>query len=187
MPYYLLPLSCYMMLCAFTDQTFNLPMFYLHRFLRLTPALAMVVFLQATLYNHTGSGPLWHLFNDGLVTSCQTHWWTTLLYVQNYAYSTIVCKLDHYWWWLPALYKSLYSVCQISVFGTVVVFERRHSTVRAIANSHIPIDEKGKIWNCKRRIVAVDCSNNAIRYLLLKRVDGGFYPIDVSTCHMYLK
>uniref|UniRef100_A0A182LXU7 Nose resistant-to-fluoxetine protein N-terminal domain-containing protein n=1 Tax=Anopheles culicifacies TaxID=139723 RepID=A0A182LXU7_9DIPT len=75
----------------------NLPVMYLHRYLRLTPALAALVLFSATLMKYTGSGPFWDgamaLTEDG----CQQYWWSALLYVQNYVNPQKVC-LGHTWY-----------------------------------------------------------------------------------------
>lgn len=62
---------------------FNLPMFYIHRYLRLTPALMIMVAISATWYIHLGDGPLWHQADD-LQKLCQDYWWRNLLYIQNF-------------------------------------------------------------------------------------------------------
>lgn len=62
---------------------FNIPLYYIHRYLRLTPALAVVILIQVNLINHLGNGPLWNFYNIATV-NCQKYWWSTLLYIQNY-------------------------------------------------------------------------------------------------------
>ncbi|KAJ9592888.1 hypothetical protein L9F63_015466, partial [Diploptera punctata] len=49
-----------------------------------TPALAMMVLIQAGLYKHFGSGPLWLSSDQISDNSCSEYWWSTLLYVENY-------------------------------------------------------------------------------------------------------
>lgn len=55
-----------------------------HRYARLTPVYALVLFSYATLLPYVGSGPMW----SGIAQSsggdyCLSHWWTNLLYVNN--------------------------------------------------------------------------------------------------------
>jgi hypothetical protein len=62
----------------------NLAKFYLHRYLRVTPVLLVMVLFMVSLYRHLGDGPfhkraLW--FN---LEHCETNWWTTFLHIQNY-------------------------------------------------------------------------------------------------------
>ncbi|KAK4876117.1 hypothetical protein RN001_012539 [Aquatica leii] len=64
---------------------FNIVLYYLNRIIRLTPALAVTVLVSATLMRHYGSGPIWPYMRDlFIVNSCRKHWWSSLLYVQNY-------------------------------------------------------------------------------------------------------
>ncbi|XP_037075314.1 nose resistant to fluoxetine protein 6-like [Pollicipes pollicipes] len=63
---------------------FNLPMFYLHRYLRLTPPYAIMLAISATWFVHLMHGPIWHAWIDPQVDTCRHYWWRHLLYIQNY-------------------------------------------------------------------------------------------------------
>jgi peptidoglycan/LPS O-acetylase OafA/YrhL len=63
---------------------FNVLLFYLHRYLRLTPALAIMALIHLYLINHFGDGPLWKVVDFTLVQTCQRGWWSTFLYITNY-------------------------------------------------------------------------------------------------------
>ncbi|KAJ3644146.1 hypothetical protein Zmor_026818 [Zophobas morio] len=65
--------------------TFNVPLYYFHRYLRLTPAVAAMVLAHAALFNYFGSGPVWQRTDTFLTKACKEYWWSALLYVQNYA------------------------------------------------------------------------------------------------------
>ncbi|XP_040172754.1 nose resistant to fluoxetine protein 6-like [Anopheles arabiensis] len=91
-------LTCWSILNALDRHgRLNLPVMYLHRYLRLTPALAAIVLFAATLMRHAGSGPFW----DGAMSMsedpCRRYWWSALLYVQNYVNPQEVC-LGHTWY-----------------------------------------------------------------------------------------
>ena len=62
----------------------NLPRFYLHRYLRITPVLVALVFVMVSFFRHFGDGP-YHknvlLFN---LPHCEKYWWVTFLHIQNY-------------------------------------------------------------------------------------------------------
>ncbi|XP_037083865.1 nose resistant to fluoxetine protein 6-like [Pollicipes pollicipes] len=60
----------------------NLPMLYIHRYLRLTVPYAFITAITATLFLHLGSGPLWS-FAKFPQSRCQENWWKNLLFVQN--------------------------------------------------------------------------------------------------------
>ncbi|CAH1378595.1 unnamed protein product [Tenebrio molitor] len=70
---------------------FNIVLYYIHRYLRLTPAVAIVILIHATLLKHLGDGPLWSSIDDHLVESCRKHWWAALLYIQNYVHDEQAC------------------------------------------------------------------------------------------------
>jgi peptidoglycan/LPS O-acetylase OafA/YrhL len=62
----------------------NLPRFYLHRYLRITPVLLVVVFTMVSFYRHFGDGPYHKNALRFNLPHCQKYWWVTFLHVQNY-------------------------------------------------------------------------------------------------------
>ncbi|XP_051859907.1 nose resistant to fluoxetine protein 6-like [Drosophila albomicans] len=80
-----------------TKGKLNIPLMYLHRYLRLTPVVAVAIIVHMKLLPIVG--------NDGPTTAqaavenyenCKTNWWMTLLYVQNYATKNMC--LNHTWY-----------------------------------------------------------------------------------------
>ncbi|XP_015839401.1 nose resistant to fluoxetine protein 6-like [Tribolium castaneum] len=63
---------------------FNVLLFYLHRYLRLTPAYFIMGLIHIYLLNYFATGPLWKFVDLLLVDSCETGWWSSLLYISNY-------------------------------------------------------------------------------------------------------
>lgn len=63
---------------------------YLHRYLRLTPILAMAIIVYMTILPRMGDGPLYGSVTFDDYTQCERTWFWTLLYVQNYATHEIV-------------------------------------------------------------------------------------------------
>ncbi|XP_066998617.2 nose resistant to fluoxetine protein 6 [Anabrus simplex] len=81
--------------------SFNVPMYYIHRFIRLTPALAIVVLLQISLVRYAGSGPGWSTFQNLIKTNCEdNNWWLNLLYVQNYVEQAVEKPCLNQAWYL---------------------------------------------------------------------------------------
>ncbi|XP_071056767.1 nose resistant to fluoxetine protein 6-like isoform X3 [Onthophagus taurus] len=76
---------------------FNIIMFWVHRYLRLTPALAIVYFLHVSVYVHFGSGPVWPMFVHNLRDKCLERWASFFFYYQNYLDSNGMCLL-HTWY-----------------------------------------------------------------------------------------
>jgi peptidoglycan/LPS O-acetylase OafA/YrhL len=56
--------------------------YYLHRYLRLTPTYAFVLFFAWFLTNHIAAGPTFPLI-DSFGPQCAKYWWTNLLYINN--------------------------------------------------------------------------------------------------------
>ncbi|XP_055913922.1 nose resistant to fluoxetine protein 6-like [Eupeodes corollae] len=68
----------------------NLFLMYFHRYMRLTPALAAVILYVVSIDDYIGIGPISQEFRD-IVGNCKNNWWSTLLYIQNYANPADVC------------------------------------------------------------------------------------------------
>lgn len=64
----------------------NVPMLYLHRYLRLTPLLAITILSTVSLLRFMGNGPLWPMMFNFISKQCESNWWSTILYVQNYVH-----------------------------------------------------------------------------------------------------
>ncbi|XP_030378335.1 nose resistant to fluoxetine protein 6-like [Scaptodrosophila lebanonensis] len=91
----------------------NVPLMYLHRYLRLTPMLALLILVCLKLQPHLGDGPLWGILKFDNYSSCERTWFWTLLYVQNYATSEIC--IGHSWY--LAVDMQLYILSPIFLFA----------------------------------------------------------------------
>ena len=56
--------------------------YYVHRYLRLTPTYAFVLFFTWFLTNHLAAGPT--LYDNMYRDSCTKYWWTNFLYINNF-------------------------------------------------------------------------------------------------------
>ncbi|KAJ9579886.1 hypothetical protein L9F63_004488, partial [Diploptera punctata] len=63
---------------------FSLWRFYLYRYLRVTPALSIIVLVNATLFNRLGSGPIWEQNILNKQDDCWYYGWTLLFFIRNY-------------------------------------------------------------------------------------------------------
>ncbi|XP_041769140.1 O-acyltransferase like protein-like isoform X6 [Anopheles merus] len=68
----------------------------LRRLIRLLPVYAFIIIYQATWYKRMKQGPLEYKFND----YCLEHWWTNLLFINNYIQPTKPCL--QFSWYLGA-------------------------------------------------------------------------------------
>nr|XP_044251481.1 nose resistant to fluoxetine protein 6-like [Drosophila takahashii] len=78
-----------------TKGKLNVPLMYLHRFIRIVPILAVAILVYTKLLGVVAGGPLLkNGFSGKLV--CQTSWYWTLLFVVNYTNQ----KCLHHTWYL---------------------------------------------------------------------------------------
>ncbi|XP_075211143.1 nose resistant to fluoxetine protein 6-like [Lycorma delicatula] len=73
------------------EKSFNVVKFCLHRYMRLTPALAGLVLFYATLSDRLCDGPLCSLYYDVIKKPCVKNWWASLIYINNYYDSENMC------------------------------------------------------------------------------------------------
>ncbi|XP_012279601.1 uncharacterized protein LOC105699306 [Orussus abietinus] len=57
---------------------------FVARYIRLTPALVVVVFWYGYVMEHIGNGPQWHSVITTNADLCKKNFWTNLLYIQNF-------------------------------------------------------------------------------------------------------
>ncbi|XP_037084155.1 nose resistant to fluoxetine protein 6-like [Pollicipes pollicipes] len=63
---------------------FNLPMFYIHRYLRLTAPYAFMIAIASTWFIYIGDGPVWSFTKSSGQLNCVKYWWRNLFYIQNF-------------------------------------------------------------------------------------------------------
>ncbi|XP_033118021.1 nose resistant to fluoxetine protein 6-like [Anneissia japonica] len=86
----------------------NWVMFYVHRYLRLTPVYMLVIFFFATLTPYLATGPIYSIVFDpnpapgieNQLTYCQDYWWTNLLYINNLYPSSLQTECLAWSWYL---------------------------------------------------------------------------------------
>ncbi|XP_042907473.2 nose resistant to fluoxetine protein 6 [Parasteatoda tepidariorum] len=93
------------------DGNLNLIMFLVRKYLRLTPALGLIILMVFAL-PLIDAGPLWYSILNTEVHACETFWWTNILYVNNLWESKSTCVFHT--WYLAAL-------MQFHLIGVVVL------------------------------------------------------------------
>ncbi|EDV92468.1 GH24038 [Drosophila grimshawi] len=106
----------------------NVPLMYLHRYLRITPVLALAILVYMRFVPLLGSGPLIKIFDRLVAAPCEDNWLWTFLYVQNYS-PTATCVPQS--WYLgvdmqlyfisPLLLIALYKWGKKAVAGIVLL------------------------------------------------------------------
>ncbi|XP_011303089.1 nose resistant to fluoxetine protein 6 [Fopius arisanus] len=77
---------------------FNLITYYLHRYIRLTPAFAAIIILSIYLLPRMGSGAKWDSWMNNQKELCKQSWWPMMLYVHNYVGEHRLYCLAHTWY-----------------------------------------------------------------------------------------
>ena len=66
----------------------QLPMVYVHRYLRITPPHLAIILIVTGLWPYIGDGPFYYQFSD---YACQKNWWVNMLYFSNFYDITLQC------------------------------------------------------------------------------------------------
>ncbi|KAJ8668282.1 hypothetical protein QAD02_009945 [Eretmocerus hayati] len=114
------------------EKNFNLLHYYSHRYMRLTPPMAILVLISTTIFPSLASGARWEWMQNFLVTGCRTKWWSILLYVMNFVDQNSHCLL-HLWsncvdmqlyWISPLILIPLYRKPKLGliILGTLLAF-----------------------------------------------------------------
>lgn len=79
--------------------------------------------LEATDIVNSTNGPLWHKINEPRTSFCRKHWWTNLLFLNNYLYTSEPVRLS------PKNITILYNQISFQVYSTRMVLSNRFSTI----------------------------------------------------------
>ena len=67
-------------------------MYYIHRYIRLTPTFLLIIMISINLTPYFGSGPVYPTHQGFEVNECRTkYWWTSILYIGNIIKSDYMC------------------------------------------------------------------------------------------------
>ncbi|KAG5678860.1 hypothetical protein PVAND_008491 [Polypedilum vanderplanki] len=83
---------------AINKRKFNIPKLYLHRYLRVTPVLAILILIVLSIFKFMGSGPFYKftIFN-AQVNQCKSYYWSALIHIQNY-YNPLEACIQPSWY-----------------------------------------------------------------------------------------
>lgn len=98
---------------------------YLHRYLRITPVVAILVLMLLTFFKFFGDGPYHTFMVNFHLPNCENYWWSALLHVQNYVNPTNVVSIEGNLWNLKTLLIPLI----IPVSNTFLVLVGGHAIV----------------------------------------------------------
>uniref|UniRef100_A0AC35TY30 NRF domain-containing protein n=1 Tax=Rhabditophanes sp. KR3021 TaxID=114890 RepID=A0AC35TY30_9BILA len=84
--------------------------FYLRRYIRLTPVYVVVMILDVTVLNYISSGPFWQPVEKNY---CRLSWWTNLIYMNNFLLQDVEQCMG--WSWYLANDFQLYLFCPLYI------------------------------------------------------------------------
>ncbi|XP_014231037.1 nose resistant to fluoxetine protein 6-like [Trichogramma pretiosum] len=140
-----LALSGFLMTYTFFKQiekkkTFNVFLYYLHRFIRLTLPVAALVAITIILLPRITTGARLEWLQDIFVSGCRSKWWSILLYVQNFVEKDNYCLL-HLWslsvdmqllWVSPVILLPLYRSPKVGMAIALTLFVTSIATSAAL-------------------------------------------------------
>ncbi|XP_031352992.1 nose resistant to fluoxetine protein 6-like isoform X2 [Photinus pyralis] len=136
---------------------FNLLAFYVHRYVRLTPTLGVIVLVYVFLLKYMGSGPLCPEILARVSAPCERNWWKTLLYMQNIDRSVCVEQS-----WFLGMDTQLYLLSPLLL---------------------LPLLKKPKLALYAIGCLAMGCVALSIMPTLLFLRDGNQYSSTIKTIH----
>ncbi|XP_071103158.1 O-acyltransferase like protein-like [Haliotis cracherodii] len=102
-------------------------LYYVHRYLRLTPIYAYVIFINTFLVVYLTDGPTWMGSADSQF--CVDNWWTNLLYINNVYREKTKCLG---WGWYLAGDMQFYVVAPLALIPLALSFSMKNRTARKI-------------------------------------------------------
>lgn len=57
---------------------------YIHRYLKVTPYVGILIYFLLALTPYSSDGPYFKFFTEAQVPQCETYFWSAVLHVQNY-------------------------------------------------------------------------------------------------------
>ncbi|XP_067687124.1 O-acyltransferase like protein-like [Haliotis asinina] len=105
----------------------HMVMYYVHRYLRLTPVYAFIMFVYTVLVSHLADGPTWVGPYDK--KNCETRWWTNLLYINNFYETKKQCMP---WGWYLANDMQFYVVAPLALVPWALSSRRAGTTAGKI-------------------------------------------------------
>ena len=106
----------------FRNHHFQVLSMYLHRYLRLTPALGILMCFSMILPLYMTSGP-WAATKETLEGTCDKYWWYNILYINNFNVDTIPC-VGHVWYLANDMQFFLLSPIFLYAFKVRIVLHR---------------------------------------------------------------
>ncbi|XP_057668043.1 nose resistant to fluoxetine protein 6-like isoform X1 [Diorhabda carinulata] len=106
----------------------SFPTLIIYRYIRLTPAVAVLFFFSITIFKFMGDGPVWLEGIKVITDTCQKHYLSFFTYTQNYVNHDDIC-LIHTWY--------LSADMQLFVFSTMFLISLSVLLTKDPKNFHL--------------------------------------------------
>ncbi|KAL7286334.1 hypothetical protein TKK_0019292 [Trichogramma kaykai] len=122
------------------NQAFNVPMYYLHRFIRLTPPVLVALVAAVVIFPRIHSGAIMDWLQTIFMSHCREKWWAIVFYVQNFVDPNNFCLL-HLWsncvdmqlfWISPLILYPLYKMPKLGLLIIAALFSISTGLVAAV-------------------------------------------------------
>ncbi|XP_046843105.1 nose resistant to fluoxetine protein 6-like [Xenia sp. Carnegie-2017] len=129
------------------DGKYNWLLFYVHRYVRLTPSLMFMILFYMKLIPFFAYSPIWSTTEDKY---CSRYWWTNLLYINNF-YPTDFLKQCAGWSWYlandmqffvisPLILILAYRFCRVGLLATAGSLLMASTMILAVLYGNYDID-----------------------------------------------
>ncbi|XP_046573369.1 nose resistant to fluoxetine protein 6-like [Haliotis rubra] len=105
----------------------HMVMYYVHRYLRLTPVYAYVIFVYTFVVPYLVDGPTWTSPTDKAV--CEKNWWINLLYINNVLSPDQMCIA---WSWYLANDMQFYVVAPLALIPLALSSQMKDNFARKV-------------------------------------------------------
>lgn len=121
----------------------------------------LLILFEATEFVKTPNGPLWNKINEPGVSYCRKHWWTNLLFLNNYLYTDEPVRLP------SRIMIVFFNQILFQVHSTRMVLSNRFSTIylrpsTAHDNLQISNDYKTSNINLHTHIIISSCNRDIL-------------------------
>ncbi|XP_063845290.1 nose resistant to fluoxetine protein 6-like isoform X2 [Scylla paramamosain] len=91
---------------------FNIALYFIHRFIRLIPPIAIVAGMMATVMRFFASGPYAIIWNTQWQRNCMKYWWKDIVFINNFMYEEGDCLAQA---WYVAVDTQLYFIAPLVI------------------------------------------------------------------------
>ncbi|XP_067685689.1 O-acyltransferase like protein-like [Haliotis asinina] len=105
----------------------HMVMYYVHRYLRLTPVYAYVIFVYTFVVPYLVDGPTWTSPTDK--ASCENNWWINMLYINNLLRADQMCIA---WSWYLANDMQFYFVAPVVLIPLALSLQVKNTFARKV-------------------------------------------------------